>query len=117
MKAINAKRVSTAINKRAKWGYEAETFGPEQWKDFDKAWHEVFRGLGTFKHGAYVSHGFGDATTVLAEGSIGFLVGTGESTRPFIQHYRGPIETTAINAFISELKGFYPNPQDEEPDF
>ena len=117
MKAVNAKSVSTAVNKRAKWGYEAETFGPEEWKGFDTAWHEVFRGLGTFKSGAYLSHGFGDASTVLAEGSTGFLVGTGECLRPFLQHYRGPNEAAAVSAFINELNRHYSNPQDEEPDF
>lgn len=117
MSPTNAKTVSEAINRRAKWGYEAETFGPEEWKGFDKAWHGVFRGLGTFKYGAYVSHGFADASTILAEGSRGFMVGTGESIRPFIQHYRGPIEAAAVHVFVNELNRHYPNPPDKEPDF
>ena len=117
MNQLNAKRVSAAVNKRAKWGYEAETFGPGEWRDFDKSWHEVFRGLGTFEYGAYVSHGLGDASTVLAEGSKGFLVGTGESLRPFLRHYRGPSEEAAVNAFLHELNRYYPNPQIEEPNF
>ena len=69
----------------------------------------MFRGLGTFKSGSYISYGFADASIAILEGSKGFEVGTGDSMRPYLQHYRGNDEDTAVITFINRGNRFIMN--------